>query len=162
MKFELRRGDVADPRAVAAGEEAERWMGEGRCCAEAIVLATIDRFAPDAPRGVAAAAAGLCGGMGNQRATCGVYTGGALAIGLLPGGRDARALKGLSAGFQERLAAEAGALECGELRRLMGWRNLTGGRCRELTARGAELLAEMVIADGAVSLTTPEERDGNK
>ena len=143
----LREDPTADRRVVETGERAERYMEGGRCCTEAMILAAIDGFAPETSRAVAAAAAGLCGGMGTREATCGVYTGAALAFGVVRPEDDAKALKGAAGEFQRRLADEAGGLVCGELRDRMGPANADGSRCRRLTARGAEILAEMVVSD---------------
>ena len=139
---------AADARVVKMGERAEGYMAAGRCCTEAVILAAIDAFAPDTPKAVATSAAGLCGGMGTREATCGVYTGAALAIGVIRPGEKAVALKDATAAFQRRLAGEAGGLVCQELRERMGEPNRDGTLCRRLTARGAEIVAEMMVEWG--------------
>ena len=139
-----REGGECDPRVGEMGERAEGYMAGGRCCTEAVILAAIDAFAPDTPKAVATAAGGLCGGMGTREATCGVYTGAALALGVVRPGEDAAALKEAAAEFQHRLVGEVGGLVCQELRERMGEPNRDGALCRRLTARGAEIVAEMV------------------
>ncbi len=135
------------------GESAARYSEEeGYCCAEAIVAAALEVYWTAHAPPLAHLAAGLCGGMGNQQATCGVFTGAALAIGLVAGGpagkgRDAR-IKTAAALFQQRLAAEAGGQLCHELLKEMGIANWNKRLCRRLTRRGAELLAEVLEEQG--------------
>ena len=144
-----RENGGCDRRVGEMGERAEGYMAAGRCCTEAVILAAIDAFSPDTPKAVATAAAGLCGGMGTREATCGVYTGAALAIGVVRPGEKAAALKEATAAFQRRLAGEVdGMLVCQELRERMGEPNRDGALCRRLTARGAEIVAEMMVEWG--------------
>lgn len=130
------------------GDAAERSSREGHCCAEAILLAAIEVYAPDTSREVTQMATGLCGGMGNHNATCGVFTGGALAIGLLTDGtsdsRRKRQVKTLSSRFQVELEQLAGGHICESLLKEMGIRNWNGRLCRELTRQGAEVLAGLM------------------
>jgi len=133
------------------GRVAEQRAEEGYCCAEAMVAAALETYWPSPPP-LAHLVAGLCGGMGNQQATCGVFTGGAVAIGLVAGGpagkgRDAR-IKEATACLYQRLAQEAGAQRCGEILDRMGMANWDKRLCRRLTRRGAELLAEVLYEQG--------------
>ena len=144
MELRLKRDQAgADPRVVVMGRLAEVEMAGGRCCAEAMVLAAVEHLNRDASPTLAASVAGLCGGMGGKRATCGVYTGGALALGVALEGQDRKALKRASGELVERLEAESGALVCRELLDRMGPTNKDYSQCRRLAARGAELVAEI-------------------
>ena len=130
------------------GDAAERCSREGHCCAEAILLSAIEVYAPDTSREVTRMATGLCGGMGNHNATCGVFTGGALAIGLLTDGvsdgRRKKMVKTLSSRFQIELEQLAGGHICESLLKEMGIRNWNGRLCRKLTRQGAEVLAGLM------------------
>lgn len=144
MKLRLKRDEPgAAERTVAMGRLAEVEMASGRCCAEAMVLAAVEHLNPSATPMPAASLAGLCGGMGGRRATCGVYTGGALALGVALEGAPSKVVKRASARLLERLEAESGALVCGELLARMGPENSDYSLCRRLAARGAELVEEI-------------------
>lgn len=98
---------------------------------------------------------GLCGGMGNRKATCGVFTGGAVAFGLIANQRgdvvDKKQLKALAARFEGILAQEAGGQICEDILKKMGIRNWNYSQCKKLTGRGAELVAELAIEQGMVT-----------
>ncbi|PLY15794.1 MAG: 1-deoxy-D-xylulose-5-phosphate synthase [Sedimenticola sp.] len=113
-----------------------------------MLKAAVDVYAPEQGDQVVRFASALCGGMGNNKATCGVFTGGALALSLFTDGavgkqRDTR-IKPASADFQERLAAEVGGHVCEELLSNMGMLNWNKRMCRLLTRHGAEVLAEVI------------------
>jgi len=122
---------------------AEKYFADGYCCSEAIVLATVDQYQLPLDTELAqASASGLCGGMGGQQASCGVFTGGAIAIGLVlgKGVKKDQHIKSLSAHFFEQLEQHAGGHLCQQLKKKMGLKNWNGSRCRKLTADGGEIL----------------------
>ncbi|MBC8211356.1 MAG: C_GCAxxG_C_C family protein [Gammaproteobacteria bacterium] len=129
---------------------AEHYFNEGFCCSEAIVLATVDHYQlPHSAQLAQASASGLCGGMGGQQASCGVFTGGALAIGLVMAKgvkKDAR-IKALSAHYFEQLEQHAGGHQCQQLKKQMGLKNWNGSRCRQLTADGGAILQSILEAE---------------
>ena len=133
------------------GESAEAYFRNGECCVEAVVHATIDHLAPDTPPEVVAMVQGLCGGMGNKRATCGVFTGGAVAIGIAAKAREvpltAEQIKKITARYLELLEQEWGGHTCDELLKGMGISNWNRSQCRRLTIRGAELVAELMAEE---------------
>ena len=137
------------------GEVAMRHASNGECCSEAVVHAAIELLAPETPDEVVAMVRGLCGGMGAGKATCGVFTGGAVALGLIAntakGTVDKKQLKQMALHYEELLSEEAGGQICEELKKKMGIRNWNGSQCRKLTRRGAELVAEMVLDQGIVT-----------
>jgi hypothetical protein len=135
----------ADRRLERLGRRALERAGEGRCCAEAVILAVLEQVGAVEVERLAASARALCGGMGNREATCGVYTGGALALGFALEGAGKEELKAAAARFQEALRAEAGALACKALRQDMGAANEGNRLCHRLTARGAELVGEELL-----------------
>lgn len=136
----------------AMGETAHRFANRGECCAEAVVHAAIELLAPHTPAEVATSVRGLCGGMGNGKATCGVFSGSAVALGLIVSQSadraDKKRLKEMTARFEAILAQEAGGQICDELKKKMGIRNWNGSQCKKLIRRGAELVAELVLDPG--------------
>ena len=68
------------------GKKVDNYFNQGYCCSESIVKAAVDEYCPEFSSDVAlAVSSGLCGGMGSKQATCGVFTGGAVALGLVMG-----------------------------------------------------------------------------
>lgn len=141
-----------DPRIARMGELTERYFKAGFCCSEALIRAACEVFAPELPAELSRSGTGLCGGMGTKEATCGVYTGGAVALGLLGGNRvpkeDHGHTKRCTVLFQERLRAEAKHLGCKELLKEMGLANWNRRLCCRLTRRGGEILAEVILEKG--------------
>lgn len=139
--------------AKRMGQRAEEHCKNGYCCAEAMCLATIETFSrKDATTSTdfVNMATGLCGGMGNKKATCGVFTGGAMALGLLSGrffaSKKDNKIRQYSAYFHEQLSAEIGGDICQDLLekfRILSNRNRK--MCHLLTRRGAEILAQIIV-----------------
>lgn len=115
-------------------------------------MAAVEIFAQDTGPETVRAVSALCGGMGNRKATCGVFTGGAAAIGLVAGGLPEKGgdkrIRDLSASFQEELAQKAGGQICEDLLNEMGLRNWNKRLCKRLTRQGAEILAGLIINSG--------------
>ncbi len=128
----------------------EKQFRDGYCCSEAIVMAATKKYSPDIPDHLAhAAASGLCAGMGDKQATCGVFTGGAVAIGLVLGKgikKDKR-IKNLSALYHKQLEQHAGEKICQSLLNDMGIRNWNGSQCRNLTIKGGEFLQSILVKE---------------
>ncbi len=145
--------DNAAQIALKMGEAAAYYFSRGECCSEAIVHAAVDTFETALPAEVVPVMAGLCGGMGNRQATCGVFTGGAVALGMIARGPqatlDKKALSALSGRYHERLQQQWGAQTCGELLEKMGIRNWNHSQCRKLTRQGAELTAILLLESDA-------------
>jgi C_GCAxxG_C_C family probable redox protein len=149
MKTRLSEKVYADA-VEQIGETAEEYWKEGYCCSEAMVLAAAKTFAPDRLPIAETLGGGLCGGMGDEKATCGVFTGGALAIGLLadytgPVKQSMPDVKVLAARFRERMEEEAGGHICADLLAHMGDANKEKKLCGMLTRRGAEVLGELIV-----------------
>ncbi|QYZ67925.1 MAG: C_GCAxxG_C_C family protein [Gammaproteobacteria bacterium (ex Lamellibrachia satsuma)] len=138
----------SNQRILRSGERAEHYFAEGYCCSEAILLAMADIYPNSAKTEVAGLASGLCGGMGNKKATCGVFTGGAAAFGLVAGKAPQkggnRQIKELASRYHEILEQEAGGQICEEILKQMGIGNLNKRQCKKLTRRGSELLAQLI------------------
>jgi len=144
--------DDAPQRMEAA---ALAYLKQGYCCSEAILMAATERFLPASDVDAQAIAGGLCGGMGNHKVTCGVFTGGASAIGLVlrshQGRHNKAEVRKLAGRFQQQLERHAGGHVCEQLLEQMGWRNWNKQQCHKLTGDGTRLLGELlqeVLADG--------------
>jgi C_GCAxxG_C_C family probable redox protein len=71
-------------------EHAERIYRDGEFyCSEAVVKVIRDRYLPDVPDDVIAAASGFPLGMGGAKCTCGAVSGGVMALGLVFGRKKA-------------------------------------------------------------------------
>jgi C_GCAxxG_C_C family probable redox protein len=117
-----------------------------------MVKAVTEVFARQQTQDLALAGSALCGGMGNYKVTCGVFTGGAVAVGLVAGGdpgkkRDKR-IREVAMRFQELLEQEAGGHVCEDLLAKMGLWNFNKRLCKRLTRQGAEMLAGLIIESG--------------
>jgi hypothetical protein len=64
-----------------AGLKMMELAGKGYCCSQIMVLLAFEEMGRE-NSDMVRAAAGLCKGLGNCSGTCGVYTGGALLLGL--------------------------------------------------------------------------------
>jgi len=131
-------------------QKVEEQFCDGYCCSEALVIATADRYAPNIPKTIAhAASTGLCGGMGDKKATCGVFTGGAVAIGLVlgKGVKKDKRIKKISALYYQQLEEHAGGQVCQQLLDKMGFMNWNGSRCRRLTRDGGTILQSLLDAE---------------
>jgi C_GCAxxG_C_C family probable redox protein len=136
-------------RSTVVQQAAEHFKN-GFCCSEAILKSIAENFASDVPQNIVCMATGLCGGMGNRRATCGVFTGGALALSLLAGRScpedSDKLIRTLSGKFQQQLEQEFGASICEDLlakRRIQNFFKKSG--CRKLVIRGTELLVDLIL-----------------
>lgn len=145
---------MAEGMATAAvpplGERVEEHFRNGLCCSEALVMATVEFYAPHVPFEVAyGVSAGLCGGMGGKRATCGVFTGGAVALGLVlgRGSKQDQRIRTLSADYHQQLQQLAGAEICQQILDQMGILNWNRAGCRRLTREGSELLQSILEAE---------------
>jgi C_GCAxxG_C_C family probable redox protein len=128
----------------------EKQFRDGYCCSEAIVMATTKLFSPDIPEHFAhAAASGLCGGMGDKQATCGVFTGGAVAIGLVlgKGVKKDKRIKKLSALYHKQLEQHTGEQICQSILDDMGISNWNGSQCRNLTIKGGKFLQSILVKE---------------
>ncbi|MBA1445207.1 MAG: C-GCAxxG-C-C family protein [Chromatiales bacterium] len=138
----------SNQRILRSGERAEHYFAEGYCCSEAILLAMADIYPNSAKTEAAGLASGLCGGMGNKKATCGVFTGGAAAFGLVAGKAPQKGgneqIRELASRYHEILEREVGGQICEEILKQMGIGNLNKRRCKKLTRRSSELLVQLI------------------
>ncbi|WP_085441751.1 C-GCAxxG-C-C family protein [Magnetofaba australis] len=135
--------------AQAAEELALSLAKSGYCCSEAILLAAGRVMRPNDTDPPYQMATGLCGGMGGRQATCGIFTGGALAIAhmcdepTVSGDRKKR-VKSVSEAFQRRLQEHTGGInQCDALLEDFGViRNIGKRQCRKLTGEATRILVE--------------------
>jgi C_GCAxxG_C_C family probable redox protein len=134
---------------ISLGQMAGKYFNDGYCCSEAMVKATIDTFTPDISKDVVRLATGFCGGMGNRKGPCGVFTGGIMALGIFVGRTDVREdeefARSLSNEFVERLERAAESVACKDILKGQWLRGFTKCGCRKLTVKGAEILADMIL-----------------
>ena len=129
-------------------EQAEDYFQQGDCCSEALVKTLVQRHSKSLDADSAKLmTTGLCGGMGNKQATCGVFTGGAVAISLLiDEAKDRKKeIKKLSADFHQQLSDVYQDEQCEKILKKMGLKNLNRSQCKKLTGIGAELVEKIVI-----------------
>ncbi len=139
-----------DLKTEPLSEQIYHKMQEGYCCSESLVMATTEKYAPHIPQQLShIAASGLCGGMGNKQGSCGVFTGGVVAIGLVlgDGSKKNKYVKKLSAQYQQQLEEHAGGKICHELLAKMGISNWNGSKCRQLSADGGQILQEILTRE---------------
>lgn len=156
MSIPAKKIDVVQMR-----QRVDELFGEGYCCSEAIALVISEYYSPHISTDlIHAATTGLCGGMGGKQGSCGVFTGGAVALGLVLGKgikRD-KHIKSLSAEYLHQLEKKAGAQICHQLLSRMGIKNWNGSGCRQLTQDGVELLHSILEQDGICPVTGPNRR----
>lgn len=147
--MQMKPKDVKDLAVEMRGRVLEHCKN-GSCCSEAMVVTLLDFFPTnkETSDNLVAMTTGLCSGMGNRKGACGVFTGGALALGLLfrqQGGMDGREIRKLTGAFQEALHRKAGAQICEDLLKKFGFfSNLNHRQCHNLTADAMEILAELI------------------
>jgi len=131
-------------------QKVDEQFCDGYCCSEAIVIATTELYGSNIPKEIVhAASSGLCGGMGGKNATCGVFTGGAVAISFVLGKglKKDKQIKTLSAQYHQQLEQHAGGQICQQLLDKMGILNWNGSRCRRLTRDGGAILQSLLDAE---------------
>ncbi|MEO5345638.1 MAG: C-GCAxxG-C-C family protein [Magnetococcus sp. YQC-9] len=140
------------------GERARRYYEDGQfSCAEAIVKAFAEVFAPhrfDANT-ITRLATPFNGGFSELQLTCGMLTGGLMAIGLVagrdqPGDEEAKEQAyTLAQIYHKRFIEELGTISCREL--LTRWRGEQGLEktvCKAQTQKMSELLARTILQLG--------------
>ncbi|MGN7610677.1 C-GCAxxG-C-C family protein [Magnetococcales bacterium HHB-1] len=150
-RVEKREPTQSTPLAKEIDLAIAKRLKEGYCCSEALFLGTMDALPEEKAfdQNLVRVTSGLCGGMGTRESTCGVFTGGAIALGYLagrttPDKKDQRG-RDLSAQFFKTLSEEAGAHSCRDLLDKFGRvANLNHQKCHQLTRQGGEVLAKII------------------
>ena len=128
-------------------EQAETYFKNGDCCSEALVQTLAERFTTEYDPDIAKhMVTGLCGGMGRKQATCGVFTGGAVAISLLTKETSDRKkiVRKASSEFHQQLQDIYGSDQCEQILGKMGIKNWNRSQCRKLTGIGTEILEKLI------------------
>lgn len=129
--------DEEDGAARQVAEEAERFYRSGKMhCAEAVLAAVKNRFAPDLPDDMVRLASGFGGGSG-AGCICGAVSGGTMAFGLILGG-DKKTVAAATRDLHGWFKQEYGATCC----KIITAKGKSG--CAFLTARVAGKVAEMI------------------
>jgi C_GCAxxG_C_C family probable redox protein len=127
------------PAQVA--EEAERLYRSGKLhCAEAVLAAVKQVFAPQIPDEVVQLAGGFGGGSG-AGCICGAVSGGTMALGLVMAG-DKKAVSAMTRELHRWFKEEYGATCC----KILTAHGKSG--CVNLTARVAGRVAELLLETG--------------
>ena len=150
--FWMKKHAAVDVKDVAAqvAQEAERLYRSGKMhCAEAVLAAVKQEFAPQIPDQVVQMAGGFGGGSG-AGCICGAVSGGTMALGLVMDG-DKKAVSALTRDLHAWFKEQYGATCCKIL-------TVNGKKgCVKLTSSVAGKVAELLLvkgvqpAEGAVS-----------
>lgn len=135
---------------------AEELFGSGYNCAQAVVLAFLDRIPLD-EKTATALASPFGGGMGKMHEVCGAFSGALIVLGFLRGDDGSRGRAGRTEIYSEvrdlaeRFKARHGSLICGEL---LGMREPKDRKpndpplrklpCSSMVASAVEALEEML------------------
>jgi C_GCAxxG_C_C family probable redox protein len=126
-------------RAEQVADEAEGYYRSGRMhCAEAVLMAVRNGFAPEVPDAVVHVASGFGGGSGSG-CLCGAVAGATMALGLVLD-EDKRRMKQLTHELHKWFKEEYGATCCKVI--LQTHKKI----CPELTGRVAGKVAEMLTS----------------
>ncbi|GAB0058922.1 hypothetical protein SIID45300_03282 [Candidatus Magnetaquicoccaceae bacterium FCR-1] len=164
LSTSTRPGDEEIVRRI--GALARQYYADGQfSCAEAIVRAFAEVFAPHRfdPTTVTRLATPFNGGFSELQLTCGMLTGGLLAIGLVagrdqPGDEEAKEQAyTLTQIYYKRFHDELGTTSCKEL--LTRWKEqgTEKGLCKAHTQRMSEQLARLILQVGFHELGDEEE-----
>ena len=127
-----------DGAAQQVASEAEKFYRSGKMhCAEAVLAAVKNRFAPELSDEVVRLASGFGGGSG-AGCICGALSGGTMAFGLVMQG-DRKAVAAMTRELHGWFKKEYGATCC----KIISAKGKSG--CVDLTARVAGKVAEMLL-----------------
>jgi C_GCAxxG_C_C family probable redox protein len=140
------------PRLVAlVGQRAANiFSARGYCCSESVLVVLNQGFRGDlSPELALRLGSGFCHGMGGAGCTCGALAGAEIAISLFlgprqPGGMKAKAFEQVAKEMHDRFRARFAATCCRVLKKRRQEKN--GAACKELTVGGAEIAAELILA----------------
>jgi C_GCAxxG_C_C family probable redox protein len=133
-------------------EQAFQYFQSGFHCAEAISMAITEAFADISNSDLPKVASAFCGGVADTKEElCGALSGGIIAIGYLTGrmqpGKDIQLTKELAAALRTQFIAHYGVTKCQAVLDTLGPQE-NALKCKELTARVAGMLAQLLRAKG--------------
>ncbi|HEY3373778.1 MAG TPA: C-GCAxxG-C-C family protein [Candidatus Aquicultor sp.] len=139
----------ANQSSPAVGDLARRYFDQGYNCAQSVLLSTADMLGVDVPLAMVKGAASFTGGVGKSGCICGALVGASLILGVISVS-DTKPQKGkkaldLTGQFHDIFKANFRSTCCRVLRKDRTFKDKDADlRCKELTARTAELLIDML------------------
>ena len=130
-------------------KQAFEYFKSGYYCSESVYKAITEEYAANVDSSLSKLTSGFVGGMGSShQETCGALTGGIIALGYLYGRTDPDVeiaiLKEMVTEYRERFLKEFGITNCGILLDRFGEQGDDYSKCRELTAKVAGILADII------------------
>ncbi|MDG4474727.1 C-GCAxxG-C-C family protein [Thiovibrio frasassiensis] len=129
---------------------ANIFSARGYCCSETVIVVINQGFRGDlSPEMAVRLGSGFCHGMGGAGCTCGALAGAEVALSLFlgprqPGGMKAKEFEKVAKEMHDRFRARFAATCCRVLLKRRKEKN--GATCKELTVGGAEIAAELILA----------------
>lgn len=129
---------------------ANIFTARGYCCSETVIVVINQAFRGDlSPEMAARLGSGFCHGMGGAGCTCGSLAGAEVALGLFlgsrrKGGMKTKEFETVAKEMHDRFRTRFSATCCRVLLKRRKEKN--GATCRELTVGGAEIAAELILA----------------
>ena len=142
--------NIARIVALVGQRAANIFTARGYCCSETVLVVLNQGFRGDlSPEMAVRLGSGFCHGMGGAGCTCGSLAGAEVAISLFlgprqPGGMKTKAFEPVAKEMHDRFRARFAATCCRVLLRRRKEKN--GATCKELTVGGAEIAAELILA----------------
>ena len=136
--------------ALVGERAANIFSARGYCCSESVIVVINQGFRGDlSPELALRLGSGFCHGMGGAGCTCGALAGAEVAISLFlgprqPGGMKAKEFEKVAKEMHDRFRARFAATCCRVLKKRRQEKN--GAACKELTVGGAEIAAELILA----------------
>lgn len=132
-----------------AEELAYDYFKSGYWCSESVFKAITEIYSENVDGSLSRMTSGFVGGIGSShKEACGALTGGIIALGYLYGrtepGEKLEILLEMIVKFRERFNREFGNTKCGVLLEGFGEQGEDDAKCRDLTARTACTLAELI------------------
>ncbi|UCC78435.1 MAG: C_GCAxxG_C_C family protein [Candidatus Zixiibacteriota bacterium] len=130
-------------------KQAFEYFKSGYWCSESVFKSITEQYTNNVDSSLSRLTSGLIGGMGSShQEACGALTGGIVALGYLYGRTDPKGdiqlLKEMVVKYRERFKKEFGTTNCGVLLDRFGEQGDDYIKCRELTARAARILMEII------------------
>ena len=125
------------------------YFKSGYWCSESVFKAITEIYGENVDSSLSRMTSGFVGGMGSShKEACGALTGGIIALGYLYGRtnpeEELTILKEMVVKYRERIKRKFGSTNCGVLLDGFGEQGEDDAKCRDLTARAAGILAEII------------------
>jgi C_GCAxxG_C_C family probable redox protein len=135
--------------AKSVEKQSFEYFKSGYWCSESVFKAITEKYAENVDSSLSRLTSGFVGGMGSShQETCGALTGGIIALGYLYGRTNPEDeltdLKEMVIKYRERFIKEYGTTNCGVLLDGFGEQGDDYPKCRDLTAKAAGILADII------------------